>query len=232
MAGEGYMHSSIITIFQYVYVAIICLMTAQAIVSIRLRLYVWEEPERSGMNSVPTVYREPQLSFTILLPAYHEEGLYADTIQKVYDLNYPKNLVQILALLREHDTGTIKVTQEKLKQLCAPTIQLLITNDKHGGNPHQLNLGLKVATGDIVTIFDAEDEPHPDILQVINTIFLNEPVDAIQSGVQLMNHNTKWFCFLNVLEYFFWFKSSLHFFARCGMTPLGGNTVFVRRQLM
>src|SRR2546421_3862610 len=47
-----------------------------------------------------------------------------------------------------------------------------------------------------------------------------------------MNYNTKWFCFLNVLEYFFWFKSSLHFFASVGMTPLGGNTVFVRRQLM
>jgi cellulose synthase/poly-beta-1,6-N-acetylglucosamine synthase-like glycosyltransferase len=232
MAGEGYMHSSVITIFQYVYLAIICLMTAQAIFSIRLRLYVWEEPERSGMNSVPTDYREPQLSFTILLPAYHEEGLFADTIQKVYDLNYPKNLVQILPLLREHDTGTIKVTQEKLTQLRAPNVELLVTNDKHGGKPHQLNLGLKVARGDIVTIFDAEDEPHPDILQVINTIFLTESVDVVQSGVQLMNHNTKWFCFLNVLEYFFWFKSSLHFFARCGMTPLGGNTVFIRRRLM
>src|SRR6266853_1607144 len=108
MAGEGYMHSSIITIFQYVYLAIICLMTAQAIFSIRLRLYVWEEPERS---------------FTILLPAYHEEDLFADTIQKVYDLNYPKNLVQILPLLREHDTGTINVKQEKLKQLRAPNVE-------------------------------------------------------------------------------------------------------------
>src|SRR5258708_40001911 len=98
MAGEGYMHSSIITIFQYVYVAIICLMTAQAIVSIRLRLYVWEEPERSGMNSVPTVYREPQLSFTILLPAYHEEDLFADTIQKSLNLSTPKHLVSILIL--------------------------------------------------------------------------------------------------------------------------------------
>jgi cellulose synthase/poly-beta-1,6-N-acetylglucosamine synthase-like glycosyltransferase len=47
-----------------------------------------------------------------------------------------------------------------------------------------------------------------------------------------MNHNTKWFCFLNVLEYFYWFKSSLHFFAKVGMTPLGGNTVFIRRKLM
>jgi glycosyltransferase XagB len=61
---------------------------------------------------------------------------------------------------------------------------------------------------------------------------LNEDVDVVQAGVQLMNHNSHWFSYLNVLEYFFWFKSSLHFFARVGMTPLGGNTVFVRRDLM
>jgi cellulose synthase/poly-beta-1,6-N-acetylglucosamine synthase-like glycosyltransferase len=216
------MQETIVTILQYLYLAIICLMTVQAIFNIRLRLFIWEEPQQAWLNSAPTIYREPRLSFTILLPAYHEEDLYADTIQNVYNLNYPKKLVQIIALLRENDTGTIKVAQEKLKQLHVPNVQLLITNDTHGGKPHQLNLGLRVATGDIVTIFDAEDEPHLDILQVINTTFLNEQVDVVQSGVQLMNHNTKWFCFLNVLEYFFWFKSSLHFFARCGMTPLGG----------
>jgi cellulose synthase/poly-beta-1,6-N-acetylglucosamine synthase-like glycosyltransferase len=226
------LQANIVAFFHYLYLSIICLMTVQAIFNIRLRLYIWEEPEQAWLNSAPTIYREPRLSFTILLPAYHEEDLYADTIQKVYDLNYPKEQVQILALLREYDTETIKVAQEKLNQLRVPNVQLLITSDKYGGKPHQLNLGLKVATGDIVTIFDAEDEPHPDILQVINTTFLDERVDVVQSGVQLMNHNTKWFCFLNVLEYFFWFKSSLHFFARCGITPLGGNTVFVRRQLM
>ncbi len=226
------MQETIVTILQYLYLAIICLMTVQAIFNIRLRLFIWEEPQQAWLNSAPTIYREPRLSFTILLPAYHEEDLYADTIQNVYNLNYPKKLVQIIALLRENDTGTIKVAQEKLKQLHVPNVQLLITNDTHGGKPHQLNLGLRVATGDIVTIFDAEDEPHLDILQVINTTFLNEQVDVVQSGVQLMNHNTKWFCFLNVLEYFFWFKSSLHFFARCGMTPLGGNTVFLKRQLL
>lgn len=226
------MNNPVTTSIAYVYLSIMLLMTIQAIFNIRLFLYIWEQPEQAWFNSAPTVYREPRLSFTILLPAYHEEDVFAYTIQKVHDLNYPKKLVQIIALLREHDTGTIKVAQEKLNQLRASNVQLLVTSDKHGGKPHQLNLGLRIAKGDIVTIFDAEDEPHPDILQVINTTFLNEPVDVVQSGVQLMNHNTKWFCFLNVLEYFFWFKSALHFFARCGMTPLGGNTVFVKRPLM
>jgi len=218
--------------FEGLYLLIILMMTLQAIFNIRLRLFIWETPEHVWLNHAPTVYRDPCLSFTILLPARHEEDVYRETIQKVYDLNYPKELMQIIAVCREDDPGTIAEAQAKIDELQDSNVQLLIFNDKPINKPHGLNLGLQVARGDIVTIFDAEDEPHPDILNIINTTMLDEDVDVVQSGVQLMNHNTKWFCFLNVLEYFFWFKSSLHFFARLGMTPLGGNTVFVRRNLM
>jgi cellulose synthase/poly-beta-1,6-N-acetylglucosamine synthase-like glycosyltransferase len=204
----------------------------QAIFNIRLRLFIWEKPENAWLNHAPTVYRDPCLSFTIMLPARHEEAVYRETIQKVYDLNYPKELMQILAICREDDPGTIAEAQAKIEELGDPNVQLVVFNDTPINKPHGLNLALQVAHGDVVTIFDAEDEPHPDILNIINTAMLDEDVDVVQSGVQLMNHNTKWFCFLNVLEYFFWFKSSMHFFARIGMTPLGGNTVFVRRELM
>src|SRR5436305_15063453 len=91
---------------------------------------------------------------------------------------------------------------------------------------------LRVAYGDVVTIFDAEDEPHPDILNIINTTMLNNDVDVVQRGVQLMNYHTRWFCFLNVLEYFFWFKSTLHFLARVGMIPLISITILLPRELM
>ena len=185
-----------------------------------------------NLNRAPTVYRDPCLSFTILLPAKNEEDVYRETIQKVYDLNYPSELVQIIAICREDDPGTIAEAMAKIDELQDSSLQLLVFNDKPINKPHGLNLGLKVAHNDVVTIFDAEDEPHPDILNIINTIMFDDEVDAVQSGVQLMNHNTRWFCFLNVLEYFFWFKSALHFFARIGMIPLGGNTVFVRRDVM
>jgi cellulose synthase/poly-beta-1,6-N-acetylglucosamine synthase-like glycosyltransferase len=217
---------------EVLYLFIILLMAVQAIFNIRLRLFIWEKPENAWLNHAPTVYRDPCLSFTIMLPARHEEAVYRETIQKVYDLNYPKELMQILAICREDDPGTIAEAQAKIEELGDPNVQLVVFNDTPINKPHGLNLALQVSHGDVVTIFDAEDEPHPDILNIINTTMLNEDVDVVQSGVQLMNHNTKWFCFLNVLEYFFWFKSSMHFFARIGMTPLGGNTVFVRRELM
>lgn len=208
------------------------IMCAQAIFNIRLALFIWETPENAWLNHTPTVYRDPHLSFTLMLPARHEEHVLGETLQKVYDLNYPRELVQIVVICREDDPGTIACARAKMSELGDPGVQLLIFNDTPINKPHSLNLGLQIARGEVVTIFDAEDEPHADILNVINTTMLNEQVDAVQSGVQLMNHNTRWYCFLNVLEYFFWFKSSLHFFARIGLTPLGGNTVFVRRTLL
>lgn len=220
------------SLLEMLYLLIILSMTAQAIFNIRLRLFIWEKPEHAWLNHAPTIYREPGLSFTIMLPARHEEDVYRETLQKVYDLDYPKELVQIMAICREDDPGTIAEAQAKIEELGDPNVQLVIFNDEPINKPHGLNLALQVSRGDVVTIFDAEDEPHRDILNIINTTMLNEDVDVVQSGVQLMNHNSRWFSFLNVLEYFFWFKSSMHFFARIGITPLGGNTVFVRRELM
>src|SRR5438132_3463296 len=218
--------------FELFFLLITALMTAQAIFNIRLRLFIWEKPDHSQLNHAPAVYREPCLSFSILLPARHEERVYRQTLENVYNLRYPKEMLQLIAICRADDPGTIAQARATIDALGDPNVQLLIFNDQPINKPHGLNLGLRIAHGDVVTIFDAEDEPHPDILNILNTTILTEDVDVVQSGVQLMNHNTKWFCFLNVLEYFFWYKSSMHFFARVGMTPLGGNTVFVRRELM
>ncbi|HLG65270.1 MAG TPA: glycosyltransferase [Ktedonosporobacter sp.] len=222
----------LIRFLEFIYLLICMLMTAQAIFNIRLRLFIWEKPEHAKINHAPSTYQKPRLSFTIMLPARHEEAVFRRTMQKVYDLNYPKELVQILAICREDDPRTIARAQAKIDELGDSNVQLVVFNDLPVNKPHGLNIALQVARGDVVGIFDAEDDPHPDILNIINTTMLKENVDVVQSGVQLMNHNTKWFCFLNVLEYFFWFKSSMHFFSRIGMTPLGGNTVFLRRDLM
>jgi cellulose synthase/poly-beta-1,6-N-acetylglucosamine synthase-like glycosyltransferase len=47
-----------------------------------------------------------------------------------------------------------------------------------------------------------------------------------------MNFQSRWYSALNVLEYFFWFKSRLHYHAHLGVIPLGGNTVFFERALL
>ncbi len=50
--------------------------------------------------------------------------------------------------------------------------------------------------------------------------------------MQLMNVRSSWWALRNCLEYFFWFRSRLHFHADRDFIPLGGNTVFVRTELL
>lgn len=208
------------------------LFAAQSAYSASLMLYAWEDHEKHTRNNVPEVYDPAKLSFTVLLPARHEEEVIQDTIQRVVELNYPRELVQILVVIEAGDVGTIAKVNEKLAQLQAQGIhhvRLITFSDPPINKPHGLNIGLQNATGDVVTIFDAEDEPHKDILHVVNTVMLHEEAPVVQCGVQLMNYQDKWFSALNVLEYFFWFKSRMHYHASVGMVPLGGNTVFVTR---
>ncbi|KEP74010.1 glycosyl transferase, partial [Microbacterium sp. SUBG005] len=90
------------------------------------------------------------------------------------------------------------------------------------------NRALQIATGDVVGVFDAEDEVHPRAPDRRRLEVPGDRADVVQGGVQLMNFETSWWSLRNVLEYYFWFRSRLHSRA-LEVHPLGGNTVFVTR---
>jgi len=210
-------------------------LAAQSAYSAALMLYAWEDEETLQKNRVPTTFEPPRHRFTLLLPARHEEAVIQETIQRMVELNYPRELVQVLVVIESSDHGTIAEVNTKLNRLREQGIehvQLITFSDPPINKPHGLNVGLRAATGDVVTIFDAEDEPHADILNVVNTVMVREEAQVVQCGVQLMNYADRWFSALNVLEYLFWFKSRMHYHATVGMVPLGGNTVFITRKLL
>lgn len=98
--------------------------------------------------------------------------------------------------------------------------------------PKALNTALRRCHGDILGVFDAEDEVHPGLLRLVEARFEESGADVVQAGVQLMNVHTSWWSVRNCLEYYFWFRSRLHFHAEKRFIPLGGNTVFVRTDLL
>jgi cellulose synthase/poly-beta-1,6-N-acetylglucosamine synthase-like glycosyltransferase len=210
-------------------------LTIQAIYSTAVMLYAWEDEDKHDRSKAPVDFEPPATRFTVLLPARFEEAVIQQTLQRLVELDYPSHLVQVLVIVEAGDAGTIASVNQKLhslRQAGIEHVRLLTFDEPPINKPHGLNVGLAQASGDVVTIFDAEDEPHPAILHVVNTIVVREGAPVIQCGVQLMNYTDRWFSALNVLEYFFWFKSRMHYHAAVGMVPLGGNTVFVRRDLL
>ncbi len=201
----------------------------QSIFTLIGMMYAWEEPLRVEKNRSPRTYESPQHSFSVFIPALHEEEVIADTIRAAAALDYPEELKEVFVICRWDDQVTIRTAEATIKSLGKEHIRLLIPPFTPRNKPDKLNYALRFANNEVVCVFDAEDSPHQDILQVVNTVMVRDRVDVVQSGVQLVNYRSTWFSTLNVLEYFFWFKSVLHFFADREFIPLGGNTVFIKK---
>jgi cellulose synthase/poly-beta-1,6-N-acetylglucosamine synthase-like glycosyltransferase len=211
------------------------LLTVQSAYTLYLMLYTWDSPESYMKAKAPVEFLPPTRSFTVMLPARHEEDVIQTTIERVVRANYPSNLLEVVVICKTDDQGTIEKAQQKIALLRSEgltNVRVLTFSTPPTNKPHGLNVGLAATTHEVVTIFDSEDDIHPDIFNVVNTVMLSENVNVVQSGVQLMNYDSNWYSTLNVLEYFFWFKSRLHYHARTGMTPLGGNTVFFARGVL
>lgn len=208
------------------------LLLCQSLFTLYLMLYAWEYPERLEAHRGPQTFRMPMFSFTVLLPARHEEAVIAETIRRLAAARYPRNLLEIIVITHADDEATIAEARRAMAALPQTDIKLETFSDGPISKPHGLNVGFRRSRKKVVTIFDAEDDIDPDIFNVVNTVMAAERVGIVQAGVQLMNFKDHWFGLHNCLEYFFWFKSRLHFHAAVGMIPLGGNTVFVRRDLV
>jgi glycosyltransferase XagB len=187
----------------------------------------WRTPQALGQMRFPEP-DEPRLSFSLIVPARHEEAVLADTVRRLLEQNHPS--LEVLVVVGDDDPGTTAVAQRLTAQ--DPRVKVIVDNSPVKNKPKALNRALPHCTGKIVGVFDAEDEVAYRLLEHVDACFRATHAHVVQGGVQLMNYRSSWWSLRNTLEYFFWFSSRLHFHARSGFIPLGGNTVFVRTDLL
>ncbi|RMI06656.1 glycosyltransferase [Cellulomonas triticagri] len=202
-------------------------LTAIALSTLWWMLHAWRDHAALTATRFSGVARPAAHRFTLLVPARHEEEVLGQTLDRLAQQTHPD--LEIIAIVGHDDPGTELVAREAAAR--HPDLIRVVVDDSVPKNkPKALNLALTVATGDVVGVFDAEDEVHPRLLELVDTRFEETGADVVQGGVQLMNFQSSWWSLRNVLEYYFWFRSRLHFHARSRFIPLGGNTVFVRRE--
>lgn len=193
--------------------------------SLALRTYAWRTP--SGLDEIgyhePT---EPELGFSLIVPARDEVAVLPRTLGALAALNHPR--VQIVVVVSgDDDDETREVAYEAaFRDGRIRVVRVYGAKNK----PRALNDALRHCRYNIIGIMDAESIVAADLLLHVDSRFRETGADVIQSGVQLMNFQSSWYALQNCLEYFFWFRSRLHFHAAQGFIPLGGNTVFMKRQ--
>ena len=194
-------------------------------------MHAWRTPETLASTSFAKPVGETGLSFTLLLPIRHErQDVVENTVQKMLESSHDKFEIVIITGADDPETTAIA---ERLAAIDPDRITTVIDPA-----PRNKSTGLNSALlsgkchGDVIGVFDAEDVVHPDLLTHVDHAFRSESADVVQGGVQLLNFYSSWYSLRNCLEYFFWFRSRLHLQAEKGFITLGGNTVFVRRELL
>ena len=172
--------------------------------------------------------------YTVLVPAYGEPEVVGQLIEAMESFEYPQEKLQVLLLLEEDDAPTIEAAHAVDS---SPIITSVLTPPGDPRTkPKACNYGLHFATGDIVTIFDAEDHPDPLQLRRVVATFReldDDSVICVQGKLSFYNVTdnvlTQWF----TAEYGIWFGYLLPGLMVSKATiPLGGTSNHFRKDML
>ncbi len=163
--------------------------------------------------------------YTVLCPLYKEAGVLPDFIEAITKIDWPKDKLDVLLLLEEDDTETIKAA----KDLNLPSFisTLVIPHSYPKTKPKACNYGLLHAKGEFLVIYDAEDKPDPQQLKKVYITFNNTDSRVVCLQCKLNYYNSE----QNILtrfftaEYSLWFELILPGLQSLATTiPLGGTS--------
>ncbi|HEX8232627.1 MAG TPA: glycosyltransferase family 2 protein [Caulobacteraceae bacterium] len=163
-------------------------------------------------------------SYTILAPLYGEPEMAAPLLRALGRLDYPKAKLQILLLLEADDEPTLAAARFVCAKGCAEVI--VCPPGRPRTKPRACNIGLQRATGELLVIYDAEDEPDPGQLREAAARFAAGPPElaCLQAPLRV-HHAHKVIERQFALEYAALFEIVLPALARIDAPfPLGGTS--------
>jgi cellulose synthase/poly-beta-1,6-N-acetylglucosamine synthase-like glycosyltransferase len=170
-------------------------------------------------------------TYSVLIPAYREPTVITDLLTRIEAMDYPRRKLQVLVLLEEDDDETLAAIRAAKPQSYVRTI--IVPASEPRTKPKACNYGLRFATGEFITIYDAEDRPEPLQLRRAAIAFESQPSDVVCLQALLGYHNpkqnriTEWFS----AEYLSWFAHLLPGLVSLDVPiPLGGTSNHMRTE--
>ncbi len=163
--------------------------------------------------------------YTILVPLYREKETLKRLVGGLEALDYPKDKLDVLLLLEEDDEDTVAAA----RAMDMPSfIRIIVTPDAQPKTkPKACNLGLSLARGKYLVIYDAEDKPERDQLKKAVLGFQRSAPDVVCLQAKLNFYNqkqnllTRWF----TTDYSMWFDLFLPGLDHTDAPiPLGGTS--------
>lgn len=168
----------------------------------------WEKNQKT--TSLPKV--------SILIPAHNEELVIERTIKALLKLRYPIDKLEIIIINDNSSDRTGEIIEEY--KASYPHIIPVHTRPPNAGKGKSgaLNQGLKVATGDIIVVYDADNTPERMAVYYLVLALENDPKAGVAVGkfrvvnakknllTRFINIETICFQWMAQAGRWFWFK--------------------------
>ncbi len=139
---------------------------------------------KNTLSDYPQAKISPKVSF--IVPAYNEEESIEETLNSLLEVEYPKEKKEIIVV----NDGSKDRTKEIVEKIMKRHKEIKILNKENSGKADSINQALKIASGDLIAITDADSYPQKDaLLRMIGYFEENEKVAAVTSRVLVKNKN-------------------------------------------
>ena len=163
--------------------------------------------------------------YSILVPMYREPKVLPILAAALRRMDYPRSKLDIKLVLEEQDYETIAAA--KALALDATFEIVRVPRSVPQTKPKACNYALRLARGQYLTIYDAEDQPDSDQLKKCVVAFrkLGPKTACVQAHLNYFNAEENWLTRMFTLEYSLWFDMFLPALDRLQVPiPLGGTS--------
>jgi cellulose synthase/poly-beta-1,6-N-acetylglucosamine synthase-like glycosyltransferase len=168
--------------------------------------------------------------YTVLVPMFHEAGMVRELVAALDRIDWPRDRLDIKLIVEAADPVTAATARATADR--APYEVVVVPSLGPQTKPKALAFALPFARGEYVTVYDAEDRPHPRQLREAYAAFSRSAPDVacLQSPVVIDNREAGILARLFAVEYAALFDGLLPALAELGLPlPLGGTSNHFRR---
>jgi len=112
---------------------------------------------------------------TVIVPAYNGENFLADKLRSILNLDYPRDLLEVIVV----SDGSTDRTEAIAQGFSSAGVKLLAL--PRGGKPAALNAAIPQASGEILLLTDVRQILAPDSLKLLTQCFA-DPAVGVVSG--------------------------------------------------
>ncbi len=174
----------------------------------------------------------PKIS--VLVPAHNEEKVIGNTVDAIARSIYPKDKLEIIVINDSSTDKTGEVLREKQK--IHSNLKILEIKPPLGakGKSNALNQGLKIATGEYIVVYDADNTPERrSILNLVKFIIKKPNLGAVVGKFRTRNKNRSLLTkFINIetLSFQWLVQAARNYFL--GLTTIPGTNFIIRKDLL